>query len=76
MIASIFGARLSKVQNDGDAATQIYALLATLVIAIVGGLITGFLMKRQLPQPTRDPHFNRRRESINYMYLIKVSTNF
>ena len=57
MIASIFGARLSKVQNDGDAATQIYALLATLGIAIVGGLITGFLMKLQLPQPT-DPNFS------------------
>jgi ammonium transporter Rh len=42
---AILTAVVVAVQNDGDAATQIYALLATLGIAIVGGLITGFLMK-------------------------------
>ena len=54
MIASIFGARLSKVQNDGDAATQIYALLASIGISVVGGLITGYLMQLQLLQPINE----------------------
>ena len=39
-----------KVQNDGDAGTQIYALVASIGIAVVGGIVTGYLMQLQLPQ--------------------------
>lgn len=42
---AVLAAVVVAVQGVGDAGPQIYALLASIGIAIVGGLITGFLMK-------------------------------